>query len=272
MKPLILCADDFSQSAAITRGILRLVEMNRLNAVSCFTQSPTWTRDARELRERSPAALQVGLHFNLTFPSAQPGRPVIAVLAAALSGTINRERLRKALDEQWESFVGAMGRPPDFVDGHQHVHVFPIIRELVIEKVRREGTDCWIRNLRLSPEGGEGLPKTLLLTWLNRPFRLLLGKAAVRSNRYFLGFRPYHASFHFENAFRQWLRVAARGTLIMCHPAADARDGTDPIRQCRFEEFRYLVSRRFEADLRDFRISLEASRASSISHDRAVRD
>ena len=34
---------------------------------------------------------------------------------------------------QFEAFADAFGRPPDFVDGHQHVHLFPQVREAVLE-------------------------------------------------------------------------------------------------------------------------------------------
>ena len=71
MKRLILCADDFGQSAAISNGILQLVAAGRLQAVSCLTESPVWPAMARELKALGTSH-QTGLHFNLTHGFAAP--------------------------------------------------------------------------------------------------------------------------------------------------------------------------------------------------------
>jgi predicted glycoside hydrolase/deacetylase ChbG (UPF0249 family) len=42
MKRIVLCADDFGQSAAISQGILQLVQAGRLSAVSCMTEADSW--------------------------------------------------------------------------------------------------------------------------------------------------------------------------------------------------------------------------------------
>ena len=39
--------------------------------------------------------------------------------------------LTAEITRQFEAFAAAFGRPPDFVDGHHHVHLFPQIRDAV---------------------------------------------------------------------------------------------------------------------------------------------
>ncbi|KAB2641711.1 MAG: ChbG/HpnK family deacetylase [Verrucomicrobia bacterium] len=65
MKRLTLCADDFGQSVAISKGILQLVAAGRLQAVSCLTESPAWPAMAQQLKALGTHH-QTGLHFNLT--------------------------------------------------------------------------------------------------------------------------------------------------------------------------------------------------------------
>ncbi len=136
MKRITLCADDYSQSPAISNAILHLVEMGRLDAVSCLTLSPTWRNDARSLIAAENGQ-HIGLHFNLTFPFDQPERKVSKIMAACMLRTIDRTYLRKTFDTQWQSFVRFVGRPPDFVDGHQHVHVLPVVRDIIVEESQR---------------------------------------------------------------------------------------------------------------------------------------
>ena len=39
---------------------------------------------------------------------------------------------------QLRMFVHTFGRAPDFIDGHQHVHLFPQIRDAVLEVAKAE--------------------------------------------------------------------------------------------------------------------------------------
>ena len=39
----------------------------------------------------------------------------------------------------------AFGRPPDFIDGHQHVHLFPQVRDAVLKVVAEAAPDAWVR-------------------------------------------------------------------------------------------------------------------------------
>ena len=75
LKPILLCADDFAQSRAISAGILALARAGHVSAVSCFTDSPLWPELGRELTDARKDLL-IGLHFNLTFPFGFGERPL----------------------------------------------------------------------------------------------------------------------------------------------------------------------------------------------------
>ncbi len=47
LKPIIISADDFAQSAAIDTAIVALIQQKRLSATSCLTLSPRWPEAAK---------------------------------------------------------------------------------------------------------------------------------------------------------------------------------------------------------------------------------
>ncbi len=246
MKRITLCADDYSQSLPINRAILELVGMGRLDAVSCLSLSPTWHADARDLRAAGPA--QTGLHFNLTLPLSQSGRKVSAILASSLLGKIDCKMVRAAFEKQWHGFIRGMGSPPDFVDGHQHVHAFPIVRDVVLECISRFGSTCWVRTLQPPAGLPPGPFKKRLLEHLSRPLSWELGGAGIPTNQCFAGFRPYRTADGFRLSFNRWINASGEPLLVMCHPGLPSSDPSDPIRRSRAEEFRYLASEYFKSD------------------------
>ena len=58
---------------------------------------------------------------------------------------LDRNRLAIEIATQLKAFVTAFGRAPDFVDGHQHVHLFPQVREPLLEMVKEVAPQAWVR-------------------------------------------------------------------------------------------------------------------------------
>ena len=140
-RMLALCADDFGLTPGISAGIAELARARRLTAVSCITNSPHWAKAATRL-EGLPATVEVGLHFNLT-----EGRPLsrhlrkrwpsssglAALILRAHLGLLPRRALSSEAHAQLAAFIVARGVPPQFIDGHQHVHHLPGVRELLLD-------------------------------------------------------------------------------------------------------------------------------------------
>src|SRR5436190_22116683 len=64
-KNIVLCADDYGQAPAISKGIISLLEKGRLSAVSCMVNMPGRPEAALWLQPFADQA-DMGLHFNLT--------------------------------------------------------------------------------------------------------------------------------------------------------------------------------------------------------------
>ncbi len=56
----------------------------------------------------------------------------------AWSSSLNRELITQCIEEQWDLFVSVMGKHPDFIDGHQHIHQFPFIRDILLQLLKRK--------------------------------------------------------------------------------------------------------------------------------------
>ena len=134
MKRIILCADDYGQNTFISQAIILLIQKNRLTATTCMTTSPFWFENAPRLKNLEK--IDIGLHFNLTEGSPlSPGLQVMGflplkqLLMKSYLKKINQKVIEEELHAQIDQFVAGIGRLPDFIDGHQHVHQFPIIRD-----------------------------------------------------------------------------------------------------------------------------------------------
>ena len=209
-----------------------------------------WPEFASEGRLLAPLAgrIDVGLHLTLT-----QDRPLSRVMASAYLGRLDRKALAAALARQLDAFVQSLGRPPDFIDGHQHVHLLPGVREAVIEAAARHGA-----YLRLTEEPLSAIArvrvapvKAALLSILSRPLAREARRRSIPCNRGFRGARNFADAAPFGAIFRRMVADAPAGTLVMCHPGfADATlSARDPVTEARESEYLYFAGEQFPADL-----------------------
>lgn len=246
-KRVVLCADDFGMSPAIDTGIIRLAEQGRLSAASCLSQGPAFAVHAAALAE---TGVQAGLHLNFTEPLGQAGLylPLGALIHQAYLRRLDAAAVRAQILRQLDGFEAVLGRAPDFVDGHQHVHQLPQIREALLEALAKRYPSQarpWLRSTRAAALGGlparhrvkAGIIQALGAQALARRAR----GAGFHLNARFAGvydFRGGEAVYRV--LLRNWLRGLADGDLLMCHPAAHV-DAADPMGAQRAAEFNVLA-------------------------------
>ena len=188
---------------------------------------------------------QTGLHFNLTQGFGQPDEPVSRLMLRSLLRQVDAAALRRRFVAQWLAFEDHFGQPPAFVDGHQHVHGFPVVRRIVIEETRKRNPKAWVR----VPHARSLMPKALVLRTMSALLPSQLKRAGLGSNARFAGLRPFYEHFDFARFFRRVLAEVAGDTLVMCHPGLAADDPADPIAACRQAELDYFNSDQYVADL-----------------------
>lgn len=260
MKRVILCADDFGQAPAICHGILQLVAAGRLSAVSCMTEADTWAESGPALAQWQDS-IDIGLHFNLTHAcglQSWVARPLGAILLDALRGRLDDRALATTLHAQLDRFETVVGKAPDFVDGHQHVHILKGIRSVLLHEIGRRypGRKPYLRNVNPYLQRSVDPLKTMLLKTLNAGFADAARRAGLPCTRRFGGIYSLHPTADFVALMQGWLTMAKDGDLLMCHPGATADDVSDPIAATRPRELQHLRSDSFAAQLHAANIRL----------------
>jgi len=249
--PIVLCADDYAQSAGVSAAVCQLARAGALSATSAMTLSPRWREDAAPLRELR-GRLDVGLHLDFTSGFARAagcGLSLGAAMRRALLGGWDRGAAREAIARQLDAFEAAWQAPPDHVDGHQHVQQFAGIREPLVELLaRRYGPrPPWLRISR--PPAGQAGAKGWLIARMGADALASLATAHGLPHSSWLtgiyGFKGGAAAYAHRMA--GWLAQPPAGAVLMCHPAAGADEGGDPIAPARQWELAHLSSPAFAA-------------------------
>lgn len=265
-RSLILCADDYALSPGVTRGILDALGEGRLNATCAMTNRPLWRDAARDVAAFSERA-DIGLHLTLTFGAPLGPMPKLApsgelpklrpLLKAARAGTLPAEDIRAEIARQIDAFEEAMGRPPDFIDGHQHVQILPGVRDWLLEELVRRGLQgrLWLRDSadrlpRILARRVE-LPKALIVASLARGFAAKAHRLGFQTNDGFAGFSAFDLRRSYGRDFARYLVSPGPRHLVMCHPGYlddDPSEG-DEVREPRARELDFLLSDAFTETL-----------------------
>lgn len=257
MPRVCFCADDFAMNIQIDQAIFQLIERGSLQATSCMTQSPFWENDALKLKQYS-ATIDIGLHFNLThvFDAQTLSYPLAQLMLRAWSHQLDKRLIRKSIQQQWDYFIEVIGQQPHFVDGHQHVHQFPIIREVLIDFLKEQQFKGWVRSLNQTVHLAPYQFKSQLLQMLGaRRLTRLCQEANFAQNEQFAGIYDFSMT-HYPNLCQQWFSHAEHQLLIMCHPSIEYSDTSDSIYKARIQEYNYLISEQFFHDCKKNNIKL----------------
>ena len=246
LKPILFCADDFGMSPQINAGIIELANSNVLSAVSCLSRGKDFQQDAPILADLPVAK---GLHLNLTESLAgnEYFQPLHRLIWSCYARRIDPQVIRVEIENQLDAFERSFGTGPDYVDGHQHVHQFPIVRDCLIEiLLRRYGKRLpWLRSTLRSRQPGvpAGIQmKAAVIASLGaHALQALAIRHGFKTNAHLLGVYGFDGG---EEAYGQllaaWIHCAGPNDLIMCHPARGL-DSADPIGVQRCAEFAVLA-------------------------------
>jgi len=253
-----LCADDYGISPGVNRAIRDLIERGRLNATSVMVVGPAIGRDEvealRNAASNSPRCA-IGLHVTLTAPFrplTMHFRPLDGgmfltfprLLRAGFARRLDPEIVHAELKVQLAAFAEMFGRAPDFVDGHQHVQLYPQVRDAFLAAVKELAPSAWVR------QGGRNgslarrlnAPKALVLDVLSAQFRRRAARASLAFNPGFAGAYDFSRQPDFGNLMQQFLDGLPEHGLIMCHPGFvdETLVSLDPLTVQREREHAYL--------------------------------
>jgi predicted glycoside hydrolase/deacetylase ChbG (UPF0249 family) len=262
-----LCADDYGISPGVNRAIRDLITRDRLNATSVMVIGPAIGRDevsALRTVATDSARCGIGLHATLTAPFRpltmhfQPldGGMFLSfpkLLRAGLLRRLDPEIIHAELMVQLATFQELFGRPPDFVDGHQHAQLFPIVRDAFLTAVKAAAPNAWVRQSGRNLSHKQplatrlGAPKALFLDILSAQFRRRAALAGVAFNPGFAGAYDFSGQPDFGALMRGFLDGLPEDGLIMCHPGLvdETLLGLDPLTVQREHEYAFLGGEHF---------------------------
>lgn len=229
-RRIVINADDFGLSHGINEGILALMEKGVVGSTSLMVNFPDSAQALQLVKEKN---LTAGWHFTLSLgrpvsdPSTIPSLvqndgsfyPVKHLLLRCLLRRVRAADVRREIEAQWRCFEDA-GVRPAHIDGHQHCHIFPVVRDAVRNLVAEHN----IPMVRLPVErGGPFVPRFFE--------RLILGNMKASRAKFWKDvgcqIMPFYGISLVGRAGNpaEWRRLLARianpVSLIMIHPGIE---------------------------------------------------
>ena len=249
-------------------AVLALARQGVVTATSAMVLSPTWPQAGRRLAD---VEVSRGLHLDLTSPFAEaddqtPAMSLAQIMAAAFRRRLDRVAIRRAIGRQLARFEAVMQAPPDFVDGHQHVHQLPGIRdELVAALAERYGKAASAVALRLCvTRRWRGLKASIIAASGAAGLARLASRRRPSDNSDFAGVYGFSPRVDLAGLWRSWLSsLSGERPLVMCHVAVEsaATKWPDGIRAARLNEAKWLASPAFRDLCAELRIERAAWRS-----------
>lgn len=230
---LIVNADDFGLISGVNRGIIDCHLAGSVTSTTLMVNMPA-AEEAAELAKAYPS-LGVGLHFNLTQGRPLAPRSDVASLVdrqgqfhrrpmaekRAVTGCFKAAEVERELVAQFRRFE-ALGLTPTHIDSHQHIHVFPVVFDIVAGFCAKHGLP--LRMHWVARQKGQGLSRCLRAWVLSRIVRRNATRwsGSVRMNAGFCSVfdRVANPEMITLETYRQILQANAASPFeLMVHPA-----------------------------------------------------
>ncbi|TPI58811.1 ChbG/HpnK family deacetylase [Mesorhizobium sp. B3-1-7] len=259
-RSIRLIADDYGLAPGVSGAILDLIERGRLTGTSCMTGFPEWEEAAARIRPfRQRAA--VGLHLTLTDQIAVTGSSSLAPddklpRLASLALPVRRERIDERdvhaeLDAQYDRFTEALAGPPDHIDGHQHVHFLPVVRNWLLARFGGSAHKPALRGAPGFPGLDAAAAKIAAIAALAAGFNRSMQRAGFSLMTPLCGIYDWRQPQKFAPTLRVAIDTLPEQGVFMCHPGQvdDILRARDPMQGAREVEFTVLSSEDFGASL-----------------------
>jgi predicted glycoside hydrolase/deacetylase ChbG (UPF0249 family) len=188
-RKLIVVADDFGIGPEVSRGILELMLRGSVTSTVLLANSP-FVEAAIRRWDRAGRPGEMGWHPNLTMDEpvarsrdvhtllSEKGTffPLGTLLLRIATGRFQYSHLVNELDAQYRRCHDLIGQPPKIVNGHKHIHVFPIIGQALAAVLKRWRVRPYIRRVVEPLSSWIRVPGARL----KRMFLTLLGRWSAR--------------------------------------------------------------------------------------------
>ena len=248
IRRLVVTADDYGISPLTSRGILRLAKRGRVTCAVLLVNSPH-AEEAVEAWRVADKPMELGWHPCLTLDRPISDSNAVRSLVNAdgrfhplgdfakrlATGRIDRGEVFREFEAQYARYVELTNARPSLVNGHHHIHTFPVISRALMDVLTQTSARPYMRRVRepfATVAGIRGAEmKRLLLSTLGIVSARRLGRLGFPGNHWLAGSAENH-SVDDPEFFTRWLaRIPGRDVELMCHPGEyditlDGRDGT----------------------------------------------
>lgn len=273
MRRLIVNADDFGLSPAVTQGILDAHQRGIVTSTTMMVNFPT--APAAAAAALATPRLAVGLHLNITAgPPVLPPEEVPSLLGPAarfrrdlfsLRYRIDAAELKREWRAQIERFL-SFGLTPTHIDSHHHAHQLPPFLAAAIELAREYAIPA-VRLVRPGDlRAGFSLnPSDLIYRRYCRQAETTLASAGLAVPDRVLGCNvgPNDPALSVDRLIT-WLSNLSDGTAeLMCHPGYVDEElrARSSLLDDRTAEFAVLTDKRIRAAIDRLGIELVTYRA-----------
>jgi len=164
-----LTGDDYGYCPLRNKGMIQLIQNGSLNHISAIMNTQYLDTNI------SKDDVTVGLHLNLTegYPLSHDVSSLLDEKQVFLgkhgfreklkAGNILEKHIESECNEQINKYHDVFGVYPPYIDGHQHVHILPIVRTVLAQCMKRFNIEqtrlpyeidiqncCWIESERLN--------------------------------------------------------------------------------------------------------------------------
>lgn len=240
MKRITLNIDDLGLSEPINQAVVELSNQKIIQACSFMSLGQTRPSDIQQLQANQT---DIGLH--LDFTELQKEGSLQQVLLKSMQRAWRADFLQTKIRQQFAEFENKIGAIPAFIDGHQHVHQFPQIRQALLDvTLERYHQKIPIRSTK--PLINDFKSNTIYYLGGHK-FQSILRQQNWGHNPVFAGAYNFKLSqAQLLAQWRNWLQAApASGLLIMCHPATPDCHWSDAIKDAREIEWALFNSAEF---------------------------
>jgi chitin disaccharide deacetylase len=232
---LIVMADDYGIGPPTSKAILDLAARGLVTATVLLVNSPSAVGDLAEWRRRG-TPVELGWHPCLTLDRPVASPQLIPSLVRSdgsfytLGPFLRRLLFRKVrgadvaveLAAQYQRFRELVGHPPAFVNGHQHIHVFSPIAQVLAGLLSRQIPPPYVRRVREAWKVLVRVPgariKRSVVSSLGLGTGSLFDQAGAPGNDWLAGVTN-PACVADPQYFARWLcNVPGRVVELACHP------------------------------------------------------
>jgi predicted glycoside hydrolase/deacetylase ChbG (UPF0249 family) len=260
LKPLIVCADDFAITPQVSDGIALLAEQGRITATSVMSLSPHWPSNANLLaavRDKVDIGLHVDFTSDFAMDAGQGDSLGFLMLKSSLH-VLDPSQIEHCLHHQLDLFEMHHGAPPHHVDGHQHVHQFPVIRKMLIQVLMERYKGAQMPWLRISkvPSAKMNLKAAVINAMGANALKQLAQEHHMPHSNFLTGIYDFSGDANaYTGLLSTCLENVPEGSVLMCHPGLPGGNDS-PYAAARIWEQQVLQGQTFEELLDRLQLTL----------------